>query len=276
MSALHAPPLGKHGLSRTVWQKNINYFVVLCSGNFLGTEAFEGPRGARRDQEKGLTMKKTLSVLAAGTAIAIATPALAQEEGSTFTGPRVEAIVGYESTKAGSSVDDDVNVDNDESVEGLMYGVGIGYDFDLGGAVFGLEAELTDSNAKTTFEDGDFEGFGFGSVKTNRDLYLGARVGAKVGSNMLLYVKGGYSNAKLDVLANDGTTELSQDIDLDGWRAGAGVEYALNQNAFVKLEYRYTKYEEAEIDFDGELPDTDRFDIDTDRHQVAASVGWRF
>lgn len=221
-------------------------------------------------------MKKTLSVLAAGTAIAIATPALAQDEGSTFTGPRVEAIVGYDQIKAGSSVDDDVNADNDESIDGLMYGVGIGYDFDLGGAVVGIEGELTDSDAKTTFEDGDFEGFGFGSVKTNRDLYLGARVGAKVGPNMLLYAKGGYSNAKLDVLANDGTTELTQDIDLDGWRVGAGVEYALNQNAFVKLEYRYTKYGEAEIDFDGELPDTERFDIDTDRHQIAASVGWRF
>lgn len=221
-------------------------------------------------------MKKTLSVLAAGTTIASATPALAQDEGSTFTGPRVEAIVGYESIKAGSSVDDDVNADNDESIEGLMYGVGIGYDFDLGGAVVGVEGELTDSDAKTKFEDGDFEGFGFGTVKTNRDLYLGARVGAKVGPNMLLYAKGGYSNAKLDVLANDGTTELTQDIDLDGWRVGAGAEYALNQNAFVKLEYRYTKYGEAEIDFDGELPDTERFDIDTDRHQIAASVGWRF
>lgn len=221
-------------------------------------------------------MKKTLSVLAAGTAMAIAAPAIAQDGESTFTGPRVEAIVGYEQTKAGSSVDDDVNSDNDESIEGLMYGVGIGYDFDLGGAVVGIEGELTDSDAKTKFEDGDFEGFGFGSVKTNRDLYLGARVGAKIGPNVLLYAKGGYSNAKLDVLANNGTTELSQDIDLDGWRVGAGVEYALNENAFVKLEYRYTKYEEAEIDFDGALADSDRFDIDTDRHQVAASVGWRF
>ena len=59
-------------------------------------------------------------------------------------------------------------------------------------------------------------------------------------------------------------------------RVGAGAEYALNQNAFVKLEYRYTKYEDAEIDFGGNLPDSERFDIDTDRHQIAASVGWRF
>ncbi|MCB2051826.1 MAG: porin family protein [Novosphingobium sp.] len=221
-------------------------------------------------------MKQTLSIIAAGSAIAIASPAIAQDAGSTFTGPRVEVTTGYEVTKAGSSVDDDVNADNDVSIDGLMYGVGIGYDFDLGGAVVGVEGELMDSTAKTTFENGDFEGFGFGSVKTNRDLYVGARVGAKVSPNALLYVKGGYSNAKLDVLSNDGTTELSEDVDLDGWRVGAGAEYALNQNAFVKLEYRYTKYEDAEIDFGGNLPDSERFDIDTDRHQIAASVGWRF
>lgn len=221
-------------------------------------------------------MKKTLSFLAAGSAMVIAVPAFAQDEGSAFTGPRVEAIIGYEATKAGSSVDDDVNQDNDESIEGLLYGVGIGYDFDLGGAVVGVEGELTDSTAGTKFENGDFEGFGFGNVKTNRDLYVGARVGTKVTPNTLLYVKGGYSNARLDVRSNDGTTEFNQDIDLDGWRVGGGVEMALTEHSFAKIEYRYSKYEEAEIDFDGDLPDSARFDVDTDRHQIVAAVGWRF
>ncbi|OCC23216.1 autotransporter outer membrane beta-barrel domain-containing protein [Croceicoccus estronivorus] len=222
-------------------------------------------------------MKNLLAIAAAGSAIAVATPAFAQDTGeATFTGPRVEAILGYEVTKAGSSVDDDVNADNDESIEGLLYGVGVGYDVDLGGVVVGAEAELTDSTAKTKFDDGDFEGFGFGRVKTNRDLYVGARVGAKIAPTTLLYAKGGYTNAKLDVLANDGTTEYNEDFDLDGWRVGAGVEQAFSRNAFAKLEYRYSNYERAEVDFGGDLPDSERFDVDTDRHQIVASVGWRF
>lgn len=222
-------------------------------------------------------MKKLIAIAAAGSSMAIAGPAFAQDTGeATFTGPRVEAILGYEMTKAGSSVDDDINADNDQSIEGLLYGAGVGYDVDLGGVVLGAEAEITDSTAKTKFEDGDFEGFGFGSVKTNRDLYLGARVGAKVTPNTLLYAKGGYTNAKLDVLANDGTTEYSQDFDLDGWRVGAGVEHAFSKNMFAKLEYRYSNYQKAEVDFEGDLPDSDRFDIDTDRHQIVAAVGWRF
>lgn len=220
-------------------------------------------------------MKKLMIVLASGSAMT-AVPAMAQDNGATFTGPRVEAILGYDMTKAGSSVDDDVNQDNDESMEGLLYGVGVGYDVDVGGFVLGAEAELTDSTAKTKYENGDFEGFGFGNVKANRDIYVGARAGAKVTPNTLLYVKGGYTNAKFDVRTNDGTTELTEDIDTDGWRVGVGAEQALSKNSFAKIEYRYSKYGEAEIDMNGTLPDSDRFDVDVDRHQVVAAVGWRF
>lgn len=205
-----------------------------------------------------------------------ASPAMAQGGDSPFTGPRAEVLMGYDISKAGSSVDDDVNVDNDQSIDGFLYGIGAGYDYDLGKVVIGAEAELTDSTAKTSFENGDFEGFGFGNVKTNRDLYLGARFGAKVTSETLLYVKGGYTNAKFDVRSNDGTTELSQDIDVDGWRAGAGVERLLGEKAFVKLEYRYSNYQNGEIDFGGDLPDSERFDVDVDRHQIVAGVGVRF
>lgn len=225
-------------------------------------------------------MKKLSLVLAAASAplalTAAAAPAVAQSADPTFTGPRIEAIVGYDKTRAGSSVDNDSNIPNDESIDGLLYGVGVGYDIDIGGAVLGAEAEYTQSTAKTEFRNGDFEGFGLGNVKTNRDFYVGARIGAKATPNTLVYVKGGYTNAKFDVRSSDGTTELQQDIDTDGWRAGAGVEHALGQNAFAKLEYRYSNYGKAEIDFGGAIPDSSRFDVDTDRHQVVASLGWRF
>ena len=220
-------------------------------------------------------MKKIAILAAATSAAAFATPALAQDN-TPFTGPRVEALVGYDIVKAGSSVDDDGNDNNDQSMEGINYGAGIGYDFNAGGVVLGVEAEYMDSSADTDFENGDFEGFGFGNVNANRDLYIGARVGVPVQPDLLLYAKGGYTNAKFDVRSNDGTTEFNQDIDTDGWRVGAGVEYATNNNMFVKAEYRYSKYEEAEIDFGGDIPDSDRFDIDTDRHQFVVGVGFRF
>ena len=218
-------------------------------------------------------MKKIVAILAAGTAFAaVAMPAAAED----FSGPRVEAIVGYDVSQAGSDADNDLNDMDDQDIDGLLYGVGIGYDYDMGNVVLGIEGEYTDSTAKTEYSDGmDYEGFGLGRVDTGRDLYIGARVGAKVAPDLLAYVKGGYTNAKFNVLAADGVSELKQDINADGWRAGAGLEYALSDNTFTKIEYRYSNYSEAEFE-NGDLPDSDRFDIDTDRHQVVASVGMRF
>lgn len=221
-------------------------------------------------------MNKATAFLAAASVAALSTPAMAQDSDSQFDGFRAQAVAGYDILSAGSSIDDDSTVDNDQSMEGIVYGANVGYDFDLGNMVLGLEAELTDSSAKTEFDDGDFEGFGFGSVDAGRDLFLGARLGFKAAPDALFYVKGGYTNTKLNILTNDGTTEINEDLDLDGWRAGAGVEYAINPNTFVNLEYRYSNYQEGEVDFDGTLPDSDRFGVDLDRHQIMAGIGVRF
>lgn len=222
-------------------------------------------------------MKKLVAILASGSALVAAgtaVPAMAQDN-STFTGPRVEALVGYDVTKAGSSVDNDTTDNGKESIDGAVYGIGAGYDFAVGRAVVGIEGEFTESSAKTEYDSGDFENFGFGNVKAGRDLYIGARAGFLATPRTLIYAKGGYTNAKFNVLASDGTTELKTDIDTDGWRAGAGVEQAIGPNTFVKAEYRYSNYGKAEVDYrDG--PDSGRFDIDLDRHQVMAGVGLRF
>lgn len=229
-------------------------------------------------------MKKGIAlILASASATAVAVPAAAQDN-EAFTGPRIEGIAGYDISKAGSDIDNDLNDEDDESIDGFMYGVGVGYDFGIGDrAILGLEAEVTDSTAETEVVDGDLEDLGFGAqLNTGRDLYVGARAGYVVSPNMLLYAKGGYTNARFNMLANDGATELETDVDLDGWRVGAGAEYALSENSFVKLEYRYSNYTEGEFDFndddffDPDTGESDRFDADLDRHQVAVGFGLRF
>lgn len=222
-------------------------------------------------------MKKTIAFIATGSLVALATPAMAQStEDSPFNGPRIGVIGGFDESGAGSSAQDADNENNDQSIEGFGYGVEAGYDIDTGGAVIGVEAEYLESTADTEFEEGDFESFGLGSVETNRDIYVGLRAGAKVTPNTLIYAKGGYTNAKYDLTAMDGDTEFSSDIDTDGYRVGAGVEYAMDSGMYIKGEYRYSNYSEAEVDMPGDAPDTERFDVDLDRHQVMAAVGWRF
>ena len=229
-------------------------------------------------------MKKGIAlILASASATALAVPAAAQDN-SAFTGPRIEGIAGYDISKAGSDVDNDLNDEDDESIDGFMYGVGLGYDFPVGDrVVLGLEAEGAFSTAETEVVDGDLEDLGFGAeLDTGRDLYVGARAGVVASENLLLYAKGGYTNARYNMLADNGTTDLETDVDLDGWRAGVGAEYAMSENTFVKLEYRYSNYNEGEFDFndddffDDDTGESDRFDADIDRHQVAVGVGLRF
>lgn len=215
-------------------------------------------------------MKKVLVCLATGSAL-VSVPALAQSADTTFTGPRVEAILGYDKTKAGSSIDNDIDGDERESMDGLLYGVGAGYDYDFGSAVIGAEAELTDSTAKT-----EFANFGLGNVKAGRDIYVGARAGIKATPNTLVYLKGGYTNARFDARDSFNNVDFRQKFDADGWRIGAGVEQKMGTNAFAKLEYRYSNYSKGEVDFGRDIPDSERFDIDLDRHQVVAGVGYRF
>jgi outer membrane immunogenic protein len=88
-------------------------------------------------------------------------------------------------------------------------------------------------------------------------------------------VKGGYTNSKLNVLAGNTNETTDTSFKLDGWRIGGGVERAINANTFAKVEYRYSNYTDGQLDFPNGAT-SERFNIDTDRHQVVASVGWRF
>ena len=222
-------------------------------------------------------MKKTIAILSAASVAAIAVPAAAQgATDGTFTGPRVEALVGYDITKAGSSVDNDVDENDDQSIDGVTYGVGVGYDFNAGGVVLGLEGELTDSSANVEFDENDPEFFGFGDVNAGRDIYVGARAGILANPDLLLYVKGGYTNARFNVNSSFDGDEYRAKVDTDGFRLGAGAEYALNRNTFAKIEYRYSNYSSAELDFEGNQPDVELGEIDLDRHQVMLGFGYRF
>jgi len=219
-------------------------------------------------------MKKGLALLAAGAAVALALPAAAQEN-PTFTGPRVEGLVGYDITKPGSSQDIDNAGDIDQSMEGVSYGIGIGYDHAVGGAVLGIEGEYMGSSAKTDYDTAAFQTFGVSNIEAGDDLYVGVRAGVLATPRTLVYVKGGYTNASYNVLATDNLTNTDTDIDLDGWRVGGGVEYAISPSTYVKAEYRYSNYEKGEVEAPSGL-ESDRFDIDADRHQVMLGLGVRF
>ena len=186
------------------------------------------------------------AALLAGT---IATPALAQD--NNLGGFRVEGLVGYDRPSI-----------EDEGADGVVYGMGVGYDFQSGNAVFGIEAEATDSSADETVAGFALPGDTL-RVRASRDLYVGGRAGFGVGGNSLIYAKAGYTNARVRVDYEDGTAGTVADFtdrtNLDGVRAGLGAQIGLGPNAYLKTEYRYSNYQDG-----------------VDRHQVVGGLGFRF
>ena len=182
-------------------------------------------------------MKKILYATATTAAFLGATPALAQDVAAP-TGPRVEAIVGYDRVKAAGEKDG-----------GALFGLGAGYDFAVGPAVsVGADIEASESTQKEGDED-------IAQVKAGRDLYAGGRVTLAVSPTANLYVKGGYTNARFK--ATDGVDSVSENF--DGFRVGAGGQLTLTGKAYVGAEYRYSNYEAGLA-----------------RNQVALTVGTRF
>jgi outer membrane immunogenic protein len=217
-----------------------------------------------------LIMRKfALAALLAGT---VAAPALAQDA-SPFTGPRIEGLIGYDSLRSGEDEDGVDTGDNegDETIDGAAFGVGVGYDFDLGGVVAGIEGEFMESTGEQD-SDESIDGF-TSSIETGRDLYVGARLGAQVAPSTLVYAKGGYTNTSIEAAFEDDSDRFEFDTNVDGWRLGAGVERLFGPNMYGKIEYRYSNYNN--VDFQGDEGDLEA-DIDLDRHQVVAGVGWRF
>ena len=193
---------------------------------------------------------RSLVTLAALAATGLAVPAMAEEgvapDSTSFAGPRIEGLAGWD------------RVQNHGNDSGVNYGVAAGYDVQHGSTVFGVDAEAADSTTKRCV----------GSRKpadprlcarAGRDLYVGGRIGEVVGGRTLLYAKVGYDNSQVRASLDDGTTRSHASKNLDGVRAGAGAEYALSRNSFVKAEYRYT---------DGQ----DHWS----RNQLLGGVGFRF
>ena len=180
----------------------------------------------------------------------VSAPAFAQDA-VPFSGPYVGAVVGLDHV--------DFNSRNHDS--GLLYGGVIGYDINVNGAVFGLEGEYADSTTKERASNVDVLGDEL-SIRTGRDLYAGVRIGGQVAENVMLYAKGGYTNARFKTVYDDGVLVESDSLKLDGYRLGAGVETTF-QGFTARAEYRYSSYERIS----GTKPE---------RHQAALILGYRF
>lgn len=218
--------------------------------------------------------KYAAAALVAGTILAPA--AASAQDAAPFTGFRVEALAGYDNFRSGEADDGDNTSEDegDESIDSIAYGIGVGYDFSVGSVSAGIEAEYVDTAAEQDFAETIDGTELLGEIGIGRDLYIGGRLGFTVTPRTLVYAKAGYTNTSIESTFSGVGDSLDFDTNVDGYRLGAGVEQMLGTNAFIKAEYRYSNY--SDLQFDDELFADEDLDIDIDRHQVLAGVGFRF
>lgn len=205
-------------------------------------------------------------------ALAFTAPVAAKE----FPGARIEANVGFDSTRGKISYEDSSDPSNDfsvdESTSGVTYGGTIGYDFQLAGRWYlGIEGSVDFADNKRCEEV-------FGSdaacFSLKRNLAAGARIGTPLAKTTLFYVGAAYVNGKARVSYTDQidpSNTIAASDTRDGYRLSAGIEQRISGNVFAKAEYRYSDYKDYEVS-DG----VESVSLGFDRHQAVVALGVRF
>lgn len=196
----------------------------------------------------------------------------------SWTGFYLGANVGYAwgendiSSADGGFDQDPVGIRYD--TDGVLAGVQVGYNWQRGHFVFGLEGDVGFLGAEgdKTVDDN------FGETQLGAYGVLAARLGI-ASDRTLFYVKGGWALASVETNAGDldggevdedDVTKL--DETLSGFAIGGGVEYAFSQNWTVKAEYLYLNFGDEKSSNN----DDDTFKHDIDLHTVKLGVNYKF
>ncbi len=78
----------------------------------------------------------------------------------------------------------------------------------------------------------------------------------------LLFVAGGYTGTNIEA-----NTAAGFDDTLHGWTIGGGVDYAVTDNMFTRIEYRYNDFGSGDLG---------GADVDFDQHTVNVGLAVKF
>ena len=144
--------------------------------------------------------------------------------------------------------------------KGGFGGAQIGYNYQTGSFVLGIEGDIAASDISQTVNGTTVLGIPFTAAFTN-DTLASLRGRAGIAYNTWLFygtAGGGWGHDKISV--NTGGLPFSNDAWRSGWSAGAGIEWAVAPNWSTKLEYLH--YGLGSTNFFGTLP-PGKTDIDT-------------
>ena len=143
--------------------------------------------------------------------------------------------------------------------DGFVGGAFAGYNYDAGGIVAGVEADINYSGVEGAN--------GAAVAESGVDGSLRARLGYAVTPDILPYITAGGAAQRLEITdgaGSDANTTL-------GWTAGVGTDVKVTENVFGRVEYRYT-------DFGSETFNTGSGarSVDSRDHRIQFGVGMKF
>ncbi|MGV1769306.1 outer membrane protein [Agrobacterium vitis] len=130
-----------------------------------------------------------------------------------------------------------------------------GWNFDVGhNVILGVEADVN-----YDWNENDYSG-----VKVGMDVSGSARARAGYAiDRALIFVAGGWTADRTYIKSSSGDFNKT----LNGWTIGAGVDYAITNRIFTRLEYRYNDYGTKNIS---------GIDFDSKQNVVNLGIGIKF
>jgi outer membrane immunogenic protein len=158
------------------------------------------------------------------------------------------------------------------SADGGFVGGTLGYNYQVGNWVFGIEGDgaWADIGNDSTVTVGGVPVTG--SAKVNSLFSLRGRVGFAAPNNMLIYGTAGGGWAHTEVSATALGVTASTDTTNSGWTAGAGVEWAFAPAWSAKVEYLHYGLDSSDFNVGGVAIPSGNIDIDT----VKFGLNYRF
>ena len=158
---------------------------------------------------------------------------------------------------------------------GLSYGILVGYNYQVGQLVLGVE--------------GDFQGWTAGEIRytaiTGDFLTAHSKWGGSVRGRLgyavyqaLFYVSGGAAFVSNETSIPFTGISIGGDGTRVGWTVGAGLDYAFAGNWFTGLEYRYSQYQSKSFVYPIPILNLGLigFKQELSNNQVTARIGYKF
>jgi outer membrane immunogenic protein len=199
-------------------------------------------------------MRKILTAMAlvasAGTAFAADMPMAAPYTKAPYYASQVYGWTGfYVGAMGGYGWSDQVRASvggvsvstSSNDLQGGFGGGTLGYNWQMGNWVIGMEADAAWSDLKysetslgVTLAD-KIESFGS----------VAGRIGFLPANSLMVYFKGGYAWAENEISASGFGVTFAESRFHSGWTVGAGLEYMFVPNWSGKVEYMYADYSNA-------------------------------